>query len=82
MNTAEIVPMLDSIIKDRGVPKNIRSSLEESIDILNGDQSITEKVSYIISILDDASTDNNISSYTRINIWNLMSTLEGLKNSI
>ncbi|MBU0530407.1 MAG: UPF0147 family protein [Candidatus Aenigmatarchaeota archaeon] len=82
MGNEEIVSMLDSIIRDRGVPRNIRSSLEESIIILNGDRSITEKISHIISILDDASTDSNISSYTRINIWNLMSALEGMKNSV
>jgi len=82
MDSEEIISMLDGIIKDRGVPRNIRTSLEESITILNGDKPVTEKVSYIISILDDASTDNNISSYTRINIWNLMSILEGMKNTV
>jgi len=80
--STEIISMLDNIIKDRGVPKNIRSSLEESIDILNGPKSITEKISFIISILDDASTDTNVSAYTRINMWNLMSALEGMKNSV
>ena len=82
MEQAELVSMLDQIIKDRGVPRNIRETLEESIQILNGNESMSEKVSYIISLLDDASTDTNLSSYTRINIWNLISTLENFKTDI
>ncbi|MFH1978140.1 MAG: UPF0147 family protein [Candidatus Aenigmatarchaeota archaeon] len=82
MEQAELVSMLDQIIKDRGVPRNIRETLEESIQILNGSESMSEKVSYIISLLDDASNDTNLSSYTRINIWNLISTLENFKTDI
>ncbi len=79
METDVIIELLQDILMDHGIPRNIKSSIEESIKIMHGPQSPEEKVSSIVSILDDASGNPNISPYTRTNIWNVVSFLEGAK---
>ena len=69
---SDIGNLLQDIMDDRGVPRNIKSSLEESISILNGSDSEEEKVASIISVLDDASADPNLSFHARTKIWNMV----------
>jgi uncharacterized protein (UPF0147 family) len=77
----EIVNLLGEIIEDRGVPRNIKNSISESLCILNGTSSNEEKIASVISILDDASNDPNLSMHTRTHIWNIVSVLEGLQRN-
>ena len=78
-NDERISKLLEDILKDRGVPRNIKSSIEESINILNSKDSEEEKIATIISILDEASNDPNLSPHARTKIWNMVSVLESLK---
>lgn len=78
----EVSDLLQEILDDRGVPRNIKASLEESISILNGEDSEEEKVATIISILDEASGDPNLSFHTRTKIWNMVSVLESVKRGL
>jgi uncharacterized protein (UPF0147 family) len=80
MSANRINDLLSEIMEDRGVPRNIKSSIEESISIIGGNDTEEEKIASIISILDEASTDPNISLHTRTRIWNTVSVLEGIKN--
>jgi len=80
MERDEIVALLEEVMNDRGVPRNIKSSLDESICILNGCGPEEEKLAHVTSILDDASTDPNVSAHTRTRIWNVVSVLEELSN--
>ncbi len=79
MNAEEISSLLNDIMGDRGVPRNIKASLEESVSILNGSDSEEEKLASIVSILDDASGDPNLSFHARTKIWNMVSVLESIK---
>jgi uncharacterized protein (UPF0147 family) len=80
MEKDEIVTLLEEIMNDRGVPRNIKGSLEESICILKGCGPEEEKLAHVTSILDDASTDPNVSAHTRTRIWNVVSILEELNH--
>ena len=80
MDTETVINLLKNISNDRGVPKNIKNSIEESIKVFNGKASSEEKIAHIISILDEASNDPNISPHTRTLIWNVVSALEEMKN--
>ena len=82
MVNSEINTMLQDILEDRGVPRNIKASLEESVSILNGRDAEDEKIASIISVLDDASGDPNLSFHARTKIWNMVSTLESIKQEI
>jgi len=79
MESSDISNLLQDIMDDRGVPRNIKASLEESVGILNGKDSEDEKIASIISILDDASGDPNLSFHARTKIWNMVSVLESFK---
>ncbi len=80
MNVDEIKALLADVLEDRGMPRNVRVSLESSIENLEkGDEDINVKLASIIAALDDASGDPNISSYARTRIWNLVSQLESMK---
>jgi uncharacterized protein (UPF0147 family) len=81
-DTGQVNGLIREIMDDRGVPRNIKASLEESISILDGSDSEDEKIASIISILDDASGDPNISFHTRTKIWNMVSVLESLKREL
>ena len=72
-----ILTLLDLIINDRTVPKNIRRAAEESKKILNSNgQSFELKVSTAINLLDEITNDPNMPLYTRTQIWNVVSMLE------
>ena len=71
------IELIEDIMNDRGVPRNVKSSLDESIKFIKTDnESDGVKISTLISILDDASNDTNISLYARTKIWDVVSKLE------
>jgi len=76
MNKKTILELLRQIIQDRGVPRNIRTALEDSLRILETGGPKEEKLSYIISALDEISSDPNLSVSARTKIWSVVSALE------
>jgi|YelNatPaOPRAMG01_1025707.scaffolds.fasta_scaffold102904_3 uncharacterized protein (UPF0147 family) len=71
--------LLEEVLKDRGVPRNIKTTIEQSINIVkNENESDDVKISTIITMLDEATNDPNISLYARTKIWNVVSKLEEL----
>jgi len=82
MDTDTIIQSLIQIKDDRTVPKNIRASCEECIKDLQDDkEEISVRLNLCISTLDDVSSDPNIPSYTRTQIWNIVSMLEAIQHS-
>lgn len=79
MKKKQINSLLEGILKDRGVPRNIKNSVEQAIKILDSDDSDEIKIASIISILDESSSDPNLSIYARTLIWDVISRLEILK---
>ena len=76
MDKQTITDMLQMILDDRGVPRNIKESLNDSMILLEKDVSDNEKVSQIVSILDEAANDPNMSMAARTLIWNAVSVIE------
>ncbi len=72
--------IIQELLENKGVPKNVKTSIEESLSLIKDLKTEEEKISCLISILDDASNDPNISSYARTQIWNMVSILESMKN--
>lgn len=73
----QCVEVLERIMSDDAVPRNIRRSAENVKSILL-DESMNEavKAASAISILDEISNDPNIPLHTRTLIWNVASQLE------
>ncbi len=71
------VDMLNGILEDNSVPKNIRRSADSIKDILlNSKESFNDRAASAISTLDEISSDPNIPMHTRTSIWELASQLE------
>jgi len=69
--------MLDEVIGDITVPRNIRKSATEVKNkLLNDDESLTVRVARVISDLDELATSLNIPSHTRALVWSIVSQLE------
>lgn len=73
----EIFEIMDEIIEDRNVPRNIRTKIEEALKKVqqNTDTSLSEA----IYILDDISNDMNMPQETRTDIWHIISLVEDIK---
>ena len=74
------ISLLREITDDKGVPRNIKELINESVNVLCCDKPSNEKISCVVSILDDASNDPNVSGYTRTQIWSIVSILENYKD--
>ena len=68
--------LLDRIINDRTVPRNIRQAAEDSKGVLNSKDEPEVRISTAIHILDEIINDPNMPMYTRTQIWNTVSILE------
>ena len=76
----KVIPLIEQIINDRTVPRNIRTRCQESVEILkNEDQDVAIRINTVISNMDEVSNDPNIPMYTRTQIWNIVSILESLQ---
>lgn len=75
--------MLESILSDPRVPRNIKRVVNEAINYLNDEtMEIEVKTSAAISVLDEISTDVHMPLYTRTQIWNIVTILEEIRNEV
>jgi uncharacterized protein (UPF0147 family) len=79
MEYKPVMEILDRIINDRTVPKNIRESVEKAKNALNSSEEEELKINSAIVILDEISNDPNMPLYTRTQIWNAVSLLEQIR---
>ncbi len=82
INLSPICDMLEQIVNDRTVPRNIRSVAEESKAALESDGAEELKISTAITNLDEVINDPNMPMYTRTQIWNVVSMLEQLRRNL
>ncbi|MBA7532767.1 hypothetical protein ES705_24997 [subsurface metagenome] len=69
--------MLEKMMKDISVPRNIRkSAIEIKNKLLNGDESQAVRAAAVISDLEELTNNQNIPSHMRTSIWSIVSQLE------
>ena len=73
-----VVGNLGEIQEDTTVPRNVRLQIQNVMNSLRADTEISIKISKALNQLDEVSSDVNLQSYTRTQIWNAMSALEKL----
>ncbi|AEA46224.1 UPF0147 family protein [Archaeoglobus veneficus] len=72
-----VLEVLDRIIQDDTVPRNIRRVASEiKENLLHGEESLAVRAASAISILEEISSDPNIPMHVRTLIWNVSSQLE------
>ena len=77
----QIIELLHELSNDRKVPRNVRSVIDDARKELTGkEENLQTKINTTVSMLDEISNDPNIQSYTRTQIWNLVSMLEAVES--
>ncbi|MEM0085129.1 MAG: UPF0147 family protein [Candidatus Methanomethylicia archaeon] len=77
----QAVTLLQSIVDDTGVPKNIRAAANNAIKMLQSEKlSLGVRAANAISILEDISQDPNMPLHTRVRLWSIISILETIKD--
>jgi len=76
MEIHDISSMLETLINDTSIPKNIRKALSEAKMRLDSNDEKGTKVSAAIYLIESISDDINMPSHARTQIWAIMSALE------
>ena len=74
-----IIEMMDMVLEDTSVPRNIKRAINEAKEKLMGDDELVVKVSAAIYIIEPVTADVNIPPHARTQVWAIISALEGIK---
>lgn len=78
LNTA--IETLNQVATNPSTPKNIRKNISGLANELKSEEySMSVRAANAISMLDDITQDPNMPSYVRVNLWQAVSTLEGIR---
>ncbi|WP_456486896.1 UPF0147 family protein [Candidatus Alkanophaga liquidiphilum] len=71
------VELLDKIIEDMTVPRNIRrAATQVKNELLSGKESLAVRATSAISTLEELTNDPNMPLHARTTIWSIVSQLE------
>ena len=73
---AIVVAALRELEQDTQVPKNVKNKIITTIQTLEQNTDVSIKVSRALQHLEELTEDNNMHSYTRTQIFNIVSLLE------
>jgi uncharacterized protein len=76
----EAIEILEEILEDRAVPRNIRLKVGETISKVKENNATT--LSEAIYLLDDISNDTNLPDHTRTDVWHIISLVEDMKEKM
>ena len=71
---AGLSAVLQQILENRGLPRSLRETIEAQVK--GGAEGA---LPVLVSLLDEASSNPNLSPYARTEIWSALSALESLK---
>ncbi len=74
----EIVETISELSDDLSTPKNLKSKLVNISKILNQNLEDSLNINKALDELDEIVNDINLESYTRTQIWNIVSMLESI----
>ena len=78
-NIEEVCEILDYIMNENSVPRNIREAANESSQLLKDDEKDQSvRMSTVLGKLDEISNDPNIPVHARTLIWEVLSKLEAI----
>lgn len=76
MDIEQISQMIEDLVGDTSIPKNIRKSLAEAKARLDSNDEDNVKISAAIYLIEGISEDINMPSHARTQIWAILSSLE------
>lgn len=75
----EIHSMMESLLTDSSIPKNVRKAISDAKTRLEGEDDIIVKISAAVYLIESIGDDINMPSHARTQVWALMSALESVK---
>ncbi len=75
-----IINMIDNVLEDTSVPKNIRKALAEAKVRLRGSEEAIVQVSAAIYLIEPVSEDVNLPAHARTQVWSIISALAAIKH--
>lgn len=75
----QIISLMDLVMNDNSIPKNIRRAVSEAKEKLKGKEDIVARATSAIYLLDEVSNDANMPMHARTQIWTILSALETIK---
>lgn len=74
----QVIEFLSDLEGESGVPKNVKSKIQGIISELKDRKDISIKINKALTELEEIADDANMQSYTRTQIWSVISLLEKL----
>ncbi len=75
----DVIAVLSDMGADQNVPKNVRVQMQSLVTVLQSPTEHSVKVHEAMSMLDSVSSDINLDSFTRTQIFSLVSMLEKMQ---
>ncbi|MCB9358791.1 UPF0147 family protein [Candidatus Woesearchaeota archaeon] len=73
-----IIEFLDEMKEEDTVPKNVKLKIADVIGILKSNLEESLKIDKVMHIFDELNEDSNLDSFTRTQLWNVVSMLESI----
>ena len=78
-NMVNVIDALTELKDDHAVPRNVKTKIESIIILLNDETETSIKISRALHEMEEISEDVNMQSYTRTQLFNVVSLLEMVK---
>ena len=76
---AQIVKLMEMLVEDTSVPKNVRKAVSEARVKLQTKDEPVVRASSAVYLLNEVSEDINMPMHARTQIWTILSALESIK---
>ena len=74
----DVLVLMKELEQDIGISTNTKERIVNGINTLNQEMDISVKASKVIHEMEEVFQNNNLESYTRTQLWNIVSLLEKL----
>ncbi|PIT84561.1 hypothetical protein COU37_02675 [Candidatus Micrarchaeota archaeon CG10_big_fil_rev_8_21_14_0_10_45_29] len=76
----EILELMDLLLEDNSIPKNIRKVVGDAKNSLKMDDEVSTRVSSAVQALVQISEDINMPMHARTQVWTILSGLESIQS--
>jgi len=74
----QILQLMDMVIGDNSIPKNVRKNVGEAKEKLETDEELIVRTGGAVYILEESGSDINLPAHARTQIWTILSALESI----
>lgn len=78
MQITHIVDFMKELSEDSVLPRNVKQKIDFIIEILSDDCDVSMRISKAMHELEDLVDDKNLQSYSRTQLYNVISQLESI----